>query len=188
MKSTGYKLNTHKRESGVYMLDMMIALAVGVILLCTGVPTFSSVVHKNRITSVTTLLYMSLNEARSEALKRRNPVRVCPSANGTSCRNDGDWSDGWLIFEDVNANSAPDSTEIIQLVSTFDENVDMQVSTSLAGFVQFQPTGAALGSGGNTGEFRLCHADSSAYSRVVSISATGRVNDESRTRTDCDAI
>jgi type IV fimbrial biogenesis protein FimT len=187
MKSMMSKINARKRESGFSVVELMIAVAVGAILLTGAGPTFSSVVHKNRISAATAQLYVSLYAARGEALKRRSAVRVCPSANSTSCRNDGDWSDGWLIFEDANANNAPDAAEIIQLVDGFDGDINMQVSTALFGYVQFQPTGVAVGNGGNTGEFRLCHADSNAFSRAVNISVSGRVNSVKRARTDCDA-
>ena len=187
MKSMMSKINARKRESGFSVVELMIAVSVGAILL-TGVgPTFSAVVHKNRISAATTQLYVSLNAARSEALKRRSAVRVCPSADSTSCRDDGDWSDGWLIYEDVNTNNAPDAAEIIQLIDGLDGEINMQVSTALSEYVQFQPTGAAIGNGGNTGEFRLCHSDSSVYSKAVNISVSGRVNSVTRTRTDCDA-
>jgi len=187
MKSMMSKINARKRESGFTVVELLITVAVCAILLTMAGPTFSAVVHKNRISAASNQLYVSLYAARGEALKRRSAVRVCPSANSTSCRNDGDWSDGWLIFEDANANNAPDAAEIIQLVDGFEGDINMQVSTALFGYVQFQPTGVAVGNGGNTGEFRLCHADSNALSRVVNISASGRVNSVTRAQADCDA-
>ena len=187
MKSIMSKTNARQRVSGFSVLELMIALAVCAILLAGTGPAFSAVVHKNRISAATNQLYMSLHAARGEALKRRSAVRICPSANSTSCRTDGDWSDGWLIYEDVNTNNAPDAAEIIQLIDGLDGEINMQVSTALSEYVQFQPTGAAIGNGGNTGEFRLCHSDSSVYSKAVNISVSGRVNSVTRARTDCDA-
>jgi type IV fimbrial biogenesis protein FimT len=187
MKSIKSKANTRKQDLGFSVVELMIALSVASILVTTAVPSYSAVVHKNRISAATTQLYVSLNTARSAAMKRRSAVRVCPSADGSSCRNDGDWSDGWLIFEDVNANNAADTAEIIQLVDDFDGEISIQVATAVSDFVQFQPTGAAIGSGGNSGEFRLCHLNSNAFSRVINVSASGRVNSVNRTQTDCNA-
>jgi type IV fimbrial biogenesis protein FimT len=186
MKSIMNKTNARKQQSGFTVVELMITLATAAILLSTAVPSFSAVVDKNQISAATDQLYVSLNAARSEALKRRSSVRVCPSADSTTCRDDGDWSDGWLIFEDVNANNAPDAAEIIRLVDGLEGEIDMQASTALSGFVQFQPTGAAIGSGGNSGEFRFCHADSSAFSRLVDVSPSGRVASLKRSQTDCD--
>ena len=188
MKFRMNRAQARRRQSGVYMLDMLIALSVAAVLLSTAIPTYSAVVHKNRISAVTTELYVSLNLARSEALKRRSAVRVCPSEDSASCRNDGDWSDGWLIFEDVNSNNTAEAAEIIRVVDGFDGQIEMQVAATLSSYVQFQPTGVAIGNGGNTGEFRLCHSESASYSTAVSVSATGRINSVTRTQSDCDAI
>ena len=188
MKSTGNKLHTPKRDKGVYVLDLIIVLAVAAILLCTIVPSYSYMVDKNDINSLANRLYISLSDARIEALRRRSPIRVCPSANGSSCRDDGNWSDGWLIFEDQNATNAPGSSEIIGFIYELGGNVDIRVSTSLSGFVQFEPTGDAVGNNGNTGEFWLCPNNSGSYSRAVSISANGEVNNETRIEFGCNAI
>jgi len=187
MKSKKSKVNTPNQEWGLSVVELMIALSVASIMVTTAVPSYSAVVHKNRISAVTTQLYVSLDTARSVALKKRSSVRVCPSADGSSCRDDGDWSDGWLIFEDVNANNTPDTAEIIQLVDGFDGDINIQADATVSDFVQFQPTGAAIGSGGNSGDFRLCHSNSNAFSRVVNVSASGRVNAANRTQTDCNA-
>jgi type IV fimbrial biogenesis protein FimT len=187
MKTIKTKANTRKQDLGLSVVELMIALSVASIMVTTAVPSYSAVVHKHRISAATTQLYVSLDTARSTALKRRSAVRVCPSADGSSCRNDGDWSDGWLIFEDVNANNTPDTAEIIQLVDGFDGEINIQAATTVSDFVQFQPTGAAIGSGGNSGEFRLCHSNSNAYSRVINVSASGRVTAVNRTQTDCNA-
>jgi len=185
MRMMKSKASRRKQALGLSAVELMIGLAVALIMTTMAVPSYSSAVHKNRISAVTTQLYTSLNTARSVALKRRSSVRVCPSDNGSSCRNDGEWSDGWLIFEDVNANNTPDTAEIIQLVDDLDGDINIQVAAEVSDFVQFQPTGAAIGSGGNSGQFRLCHSNSNADSRAINVSASGRVNSVKRTQADC---
>jgi type IV fimbrial biogenesis protein FimT len=145
------------------------------------------VLHKNRISTATSQLYVSLNTARSEALKRRNAVMVCPSSNSSACRNDGDWSEGWIIFDNADDNGTPASAEIIRLVDTVHGQVDMQVENTMDAYVEFLPTGAAVGDSGNTGQFRICHSNSSSFSKAVNVSATGRVDTVDRTETNCAA-
>ncbi len=180
------KTNSRHQQYGLTVLELLIAVAAAAVLLSLAVPSYSSVVHKNRIAAATDLLYLSLNTARSEALKRRDPVRICPSADSTGCRNDGDWSDGWLIFNDANSNNSPDTAEIIQVVDAVEGEIMLQVSSAFSGFIQFQPTGAAFGNGGNTGEFRLCHADAESFSRRIAVSLSGRVAAHDRAQTDCE--
>lgn len=174
-----------KAIRGLTMVELLIGLTIGSILLVVAVPTYSTSVQKNRIGTTSGLLYTSLNLARSEAVKRRNQVRLCPSVDSVSCRNDGDWSNGWILYDDMNSNDAPDPDEIIRVVDSLENGIALEVSASIAGFLQFQPTGVTVGNGGNNGEFRICHQDSTVYSHVLSVSAAGQVRLQQRTSSDC---
>ncbi|NNJ78095.1 MAG: hypothetical protein HKP19_02440 [Xanthomonadales bacterium] len=167
------------------MLDLMIAVAIGAILLATGAPTFSSTAQKSQIKTAASQLHMSMSLARNEAVKRRRAVRVCPSADSSSCRNDGEWGGGWLVFEDANSNSSPDTSEIITLVDSLEHGIDIAVSNAMSDYVQFQPTGAAIGGGGMNGVFRVCHSDSTSHSMVLQVSGAGRVELFDGQPTDC---
>jgi prepilin-type N-terminal cleavage/methylation domain-containing protein len=127
MNMESFANNRRNRASGFTLVELLIAVAVGAIILVAALPSFSAVLHKNRISTATSQLYVSLNVARSEALKRRNAVRVCPSSNSSTCRNDGDWSDGWIIFDNTDGNGTPAAAEIIRLVDTVHGQVNMQV-------------------------------------------------------------
>jgi type IV fimbrial biogenesis protein FimT len=154
-------------------------------MLTVGIPMYSSVLQKNRIGTTSSLLYTTLNVARGEALKRRSDVRVCPSSDGASCRGDGDWSDGWLTFDDVNSNDSPETAEIIRVVDALESGVTIVVTEPISGYLQFRPTGVMVGNAGNSGEFRICHVDSSVFSHVLNISTLGQVSLEQRTQSDC---
>lgn len=173
------------KVSGVTVVELIMTVSITAILLVVGTPMFSGMLQKNRIGTTSSLLYTSLNVARGEAVKRRNGVKVCPSSDGSSCRNDGDWSGGWLTFEDMNSNNTPQSGEIIRVVNELDGNIAMIVSAPISGYLQFQPTGIMVGNGGNSGEFRICHGNSIVYSHVLSVSPTGRVRVIKRTQSDC---
>jgi type IV fimbrial biogenesis protein FimT len=176
------------RAAGLTLMELMIALAVGAILLLLAVPDFVTVLQKNRIGSATDQLYVSLAEARGEALKRRRSVHVCPSDDSASCRNDGDWSDGWLIFEDADANGLPGANEIIKAVpgTSLDSGVGIGSEVAVDDFVEFGATGATIDSG-TAGSFWICHSDSSVPSREIRVSLSGRIEDTTRTQTDCGA-
>lgn len=181
---TGQKVG-RKSSLGFTVMELMIALSIGAILLTIGIPEYSAILHKNRIGAASSSLYTSLSVARGEAVKRRNGIWVCPSADSSSCRDDGDWSDGWLIYEDLNANNEPETSEIIRVVDEVDGDVKIEVSSSITQYLLFQPTGIAIGNNGNNGEFRICHDESNAFSRVLSVSAAGQSMLRQRTLTDC---
>lgn len=185
MKAKGYSgLSGGK---GFTVVEMMIGLAVGAIILITAVPSFVTLMQRNEIGSASDQLYASLATARSEAVKRRDSVRVCPSSNSSSCRNDGVWSDGWLVFSDDDGNGQPNSTaDIIKAVpsTSLADGVDLGCDNAVDDGVTFAATGTAWG---NAGAFRICHANSNASSRQISISAGGRIEYSTRAQTDCNA-
>ncbi|MBT8058271.1 MAG: GspH/FimT family pseudopilin [Gammaproteobacteria bacterium] len=172
---------------GVTAIELIITVSILALTLALGVPGYNTMLHKNRISATSNQLHTTLQVARIEAVKRRRAVRVCPSADSSSCRDDGDWSDGWLIYEDQNSNNAPEAAEIIRLVGDIESGVAIEVSAAIEDYLQFQPTGIAVGSGGLNGEFRICHAESNSYSQVLGVSAAGQVNLKQRTQTDCSA-
>ncbi len=50
-------------------------------------------------------LASQLEYARQEAVRLGAVVTVCPSRDGRSCQQDGDWRQGWLIFIDETSPS-----------------------------------------------------------------------------------
>lgn len=58
------------------------ALAVLAILLGVGVPSFQALFERNRVSSQTNEVLSGLQMARSEAIRRNNPVRFCSSDTG----------------------------------------------------------------------------------------------------------
>lgn len=91
--------NGMKMQSGFTLVELMIVIVVLAIILTLGVPSFRSIIQNNRATTAANDLVAALQTARSEALKLRADVTVCPSAGGAACAAAGsrDWSVGWII-------------------------------------------------------------------------------------------
>lgn len=98
-----------RRARGFTLVELMITVAVLAILAAIGFPSFQSVLRSNRVATGTNELIASLALARSEAIRNTVSSGICPSANGTSCNDD--WSDGWLVWQDVDGNGNLDGTE-----------------------------------------------------------------------------
>lgn len=169
------KVSARAMPAGFTLVELLIALAVGLILLVIAVPEFSTIVHRNRISATGSEIYASLSLARNEAIKRRSAVQVCPSSNGTSCRVDDDWSAGWIVM-------VPSSSQVIRTFDALETGVLVQADSQVVDFVQFNPTGDALGT---VGEIRICHDDTNVRSRAVRVTAVGRIETADRMRTDC---
>ncbi len=95
-------LQSHKRDSrGFSLIELMAVLVVIGMLLGVGVPAYNSLVEDNRLVTNINELASAITYARSEAMKRGVPVRICISNNGNinaaGCSNGSDWTAGWNV-------------------------------------------------------------------------------------------
>lgn len=135
--------NRSDGQSGFTLIELMIVIALLVILVTIGVPSFQNLVVQNRATAVSNDLLYHLQLARSEALRHSVPVTVCPitSDDPGECAAGTDWKEGWLIFLDENGDGVIDSPSdrILRV-----EQAPKQI-TSLVGplSITFEPAGGA---------------------------------------------
>ncbi len=87
-----------RTAKGFTLIELIMAIALLAIFIALAVPSFFTAIQNNRITVQSNDLLTAFHLARSEALKRNQPVVVCASEDGLTC--DGDWTDGWIVAED----------------------------------------------------------------------------------------
>lgn len=160
---------------GLTLIELMVTLGIAGILLTIAIPTFERTTRNAVVASQANDFAASLSRARAEAIKARRNVRMCPTSNNSNCNSSTHWSTGWMMYVDTDGNGTPSSSEILQIGEPMDNRVILNVPAAFARWVQFQPTGAALGNAGNSGTFTVCTDDYDELSRMVGISATGRV-------------
>jgi type IV fimbrial biogenesis protein FimT len=165
--------------SGFSLLELMVALAVGSIILVVGVPSFQGTLNNQRMTSATNELVMSLNLAKSEAIKRVMYVSVCKSSNGVSCTAGGTgWDDGWIVFANAavaNLGSIDAGDEIIRVYPGLRSELTVTSIGTIADFVSFRPTGTIGTSTANmTGTLTACDERGSDYARGILLEPSGR--------------
>lgn len=86
--------------AGFTLLELMITLAVLAILTALAVPSFQTLLERNRLTSATNDLLGAFMMARSNAVTRRVITHVCPSVNGETCvTGTVNWATGWIVTE-----------------------------------------------------------------------------------------
>lgn len=76
---------------GFSLLELMTTVAVLAILVAIAVPSFTTLINSNRLTSQANELVVAFQYARSEAARLNSRVTLCPSSDGESCSG-GDWS------------------------------------------------------------------------------------------------
>lgn len=99
------------KGDGFTLIELMVTIAIAAIVLTMGVPSFLSLIQNNRMITVTNDFVTDLNLARSEAIKRSSRVTLCKSADGATCIQEGDWSQGWIVFTDPNDNGDFDGAD-----------------------------------------------------------------------------
>jgi type IV fimbrial biogenesis protein FimT len=167
-------------QRGFTLIEMMAAILVLSILVGIAVPSFRSIIQNNAIVANHNELVASLSYARSEAIKRVTSVTVCSSSNNTSCAASNNWSTGWIVFDDPNANGTVDASEtIIQAKGGAIGGVTLNGATGLNA-VRFTGTGMISTAVGTfTVQKPGCTGNNA---REVAIAITGRV---STTRVAC---
>lgn len=101
------------RSAGFSLVELLTVIALIAVCLALAAPPLRDMIQRNRVASQIGTFRMDLKFARSEAMKRGQPVSVCPTADGTSCLADNTWQSGWLVFYDQNASGTIDSGDVI---------------------------------------------------------------------------
>lgn len=98
-------------QSGVTLIELVVAVAVLAILVSIAVPSFREVALNNRASNITNDLLADLSTARSEAVKLAGRAAVLASGDT--------WADGWDVFVDDNGNGVRDDDE--ELIKTVED-------------------------------------------------------------------
>lgn len=152
-----------KSQSGITLLEALIAIAILAIVLALGVPSFRSLIESNQVRATTNSLSSAFQLARSEAIKTRSIVSVCvKAANQNNCENNpnqADWNNGWLVVRNNNVlrtwDEAPGDVNIVN-----DDNILI---------FQFRSNGT----GSNNSTFTI---NAGNTNRTLQLSRAGRVS------------
>jgi type IV fimbrial biogenesis protein FimT len=146
----------HRKVSsmaGITLIELVVAIAIGAVLLMLGVSAFSGVVARSARVAEVNGMIAHLGYARSEAVLRAGEVMVCPLAGGdpdAGCLADrGAWADGYGVI-------AVPSGEILRVVAPADS---LRIMSNVDGFV-FGADGTLQGAAG--GRIDFCAADDHA--------------------------
>jgi type IV fimbrial biogenesis protein FimT len=115
------------KQTGFTLIELMFTIVVLAVLLGIGVPNFRDFVRNSRMSSAANDLVTDFNLARSESVKRRVPVTLCKSQNGTSCDTDNTAQfRQWIVFvDDVDpaVTEATDGNATVDTVSGVQEEI-----------------------------------------------------------------
>ncbi len=172
---------------GFTLIEMLMALVIVAILAGLAAPSFREMNHRNRLAGTVNEYITALNLARSEAVKRGNPVTLCrsgnPNANPPACGGGAGWETGWVVFSDPANTGTVDAGEaIISVRGSLGAELLLRSTGLLADRLTFASTGTPPRP--NNGTLRLCRAGNPEVRHIV-LSMTGRPRVEKITGGAC---
>jgi len=157
---------------GLTLIELMVVISIIAILASLTAPSFTDMIRRQKVSGESNVLFSLVYLARSEAIKRNSIVTICKSNDADQCG--GNWSDGWIVFQDNDEDGSRDAGEM--LISSGTIGNDYQLNWTAFGsnnYIRFTHNGLTLA---QNGTFKLCPADNDAkYARAVVISKTARV-------------
>lgn len=152
---------------------MLITLSIAGIM-GAGTVSLHGIVQDSRRASAVSTLLSHLGLARTEAIKRRADVVVCPSADQMHCAGaHGEfvhWQGGYLIYSDHNNNGKLDPGEpTIRTQGVLAGNLLLRSKERTK--ITFRPNGMTAGSNLT---LAFCDPRGPAHARYVVVANTGR--------------
>lgn len=163
-----------KKQGAFTLLEAIITMAIFALLAAVAVPAYQTMVKNNRLTGQVNEVVTALLFARSEAVKRSEPVALCASIDLESCSGTNEWEKGWIVFIDENDNLTFESTEeILRVQNRFGTNTVRAEDTSSSTALDILAYNAE-GMSSNPARFRFCDDRGTSEGKVVRVSGTGR--------------
>lgn len=152
-------------EGGFTLIELMVAVAVAAVLLAAALPSMRTLIQNERASTQLNTLILSLNYARSEAIKRDLPtgIVVCPSVDQLTCSGTSAWNQGWIVRGPA-AEPALQSALPLSGANTLSEASNLTAIT-------FMPNGLVSAAA----VFTLCDSRGAAHARDIEVSASGRI-------------
>jgi type IV fimbrial biogenesis protein FimT len=156
------------RQSGFTLIELMTTVTVLTVLLAIGVPVFSELVARTKVTSATNSILGHLQYARSEAVKGGKRVAVGPYSGAATWKTGQSWEGGFMVA--VVAPADPTISKVLRRV----DGVELQPLT-------IQKNGSsprfyfhADGTAGGVGTLTIRNPNDPQFQRSVVVDPVGR--------------
>jgi type IV fimbrial biogenesis protein FimT len=161
-------------QRGYTLGELLTTIGVMGILSAVAIPGMQSMMNNNRRVTMTNDLVYTMHVARSEAITRNQQITVCPSTNQLTCNGEA-WTDGWIVFNDIDQSRGPNDDEQILLSNDGIDGIDVYTATFDNSFT-YRPNGRIMAEAfdENTGQFTICDARGEDQARVLVVAASGR--------------
>jgi type IV fimbrial biogenesis protein FimT len=158
-----------RRPGGVTLIELMISLGVVGILATVAAPGFANLIADSARTTAVNDLFHALFLARSESMKRGAVVSVCKSPEGLTCSRQGDWTAGWIVFvnDDADEPAVRDPAETV--LAVYQGWARGRITSNRLAY-SFRP----YTQGVINGTIVFCDPRGGAHARAIIVSHSGR--------------
>lgn len=162
-----FALSRTSLARGFTLIEMMTSIAVLAVILGTAAPSLAGLVRSSKMRAAQSELVAALMLARSEAAKRGVTVSVGASAPTAG----SEFSAGWTVWIDANADGVVDSSET--LIRSYPDISSAVIlgTTGNVTRVSFAPTGFLTPAAVAT--FKVCGKSDSAKGYTVALQPVG---------------
>ena len=158
-----------QQHGGFSLYELLLTLALAALLVSIGLPSFSSLLARNRQAVEINALFHAFHLARKQSIMRRKVVSLCPSRDGETCLDDKDWSTGWIMFENTDRDSPPHVDPGEMVLRAHDVSDSVRIIANRKGF-----TLRATFKRATNGTFVICDTQNRAAAKGLIVSYTGR--------------
>jgi type IV fimbrial biogenesis protein FimT len=155
-----------KRTGGFTLVELMVILALIGLGMAIAVPSFQSMIARNRIITQTNEVILAINLARSEATRTSGLVSLSAAASASG----NEFGGGFCIVLGTPTDCA--NGNVVRQFDAFKGSVTL-ASVEEVDVVQFNNMGGLSNAGPNSISFDLCHVKHQG--RRIQISIVGRV-------------
>jgi type IV fimbrial biogenesis protein FimT len=170
-----------RHTTGYTLVELMAVLAIASALLVIAIPMFRTQVQNSRMSAAATDLLSTFMSAKSQAIGRNYPVKVCISnEDADACAMSGHWEDGWLTFVDSNRDgNLDDDEEVIQIHPPLAEKMTARSTRTGSGTLENSVTYRPNGLTDLTATRKLFICNAARYgvtARVLIVSILGKAS------------
>jgi type IV fimbrial biogenesis protein FimT len=174
-----------RANDGFSLGELLVSLAIFAVTMGLGVPAYGDWIASRQLANHAEHLALTLEQARSEAVKRQLRVNVCKSGDGKQCAAAGTWSAGWIMFADDNRDGSIEAPEsVIRHEGPSRNGITITANRPLDSYVSYTNFGYArmLNGALQMGTFVVCKPGQKAIDVVLANSGRVRI---SRTARPC---
>lgn len=172
------------KPKGFTLTELLVALSLLTVLAAFALPSFRSLLGGSEMTATANTLVHSLQLARSEAIKRSQPVALCTSNDSLNvaavCDAGASYQQGWIVYVDDNINGSRDAGEALLLqVEERSNAFQFAPDVAFAEQIYFNDVGASANAAGIplAGQIGIDYANG-LEQRIVRVAANGRISTE----------